>query len=254
MKRALLSFLAATAVLLSGTSVVRAKTVVPDGLVLPARLNSTLSSKNSKPGEVVTARIMQNVPLPDGGKIPAGATLEGRVISVDPASRENGGGITFRFDTLKVSQEKIPIAVHLRAIASFMDVNKAQLPTTTSDRGGSPDSWTTIQIGGDVVYRGGGPVKNRAGNVGVPVEGGVMSRLSANSARGCRDADERPMALWLFSSDACGTYDLPDLAVDHVAQPTETGEIRLRSSKGNVNVRSGAGLLLRVEAPGDPEL
>ena len=53
-----------------------AQEAIPAGTVLPARLNSSLDSHKSRPGQVITARIMQDVPLP-GGKIRAGAQLIG---------------------------------------------------------------------------------------------------------------------------------------------------------------------------------
>src|SRR6202022_477494 len=42
---------------------------IPPGTILPVRLNSSLSSAESKPGQIISARIMQDVPLATGGKI-----------------------------------------------------------------------------------------------------------------------------------------------------------------------------------------
>lgn len=234
----------------------RAGTQIPGGTVLPARLNSGLSSKKVRPGQTVTARIMQSVPLPDGAKIPAGALLVGRVVSVTPAANGAAASISLRFDFLKMPHEQIALTMHLRALASFMEVEAAQDPLAGSDRGTPESVWTTTQIGGEVVYRGGGHVEGRFGRrVGEPVPGGVLGRLNASSSGECRgdDADGRPQALWLFSSNACGAYGLPHLTVEHTGQTAPPGEITLRSDKGDVNVRSGAGLLLRVNAAADPQ-
>ncbi len=243
----------AVSALLFATAAVNATTVVPDSTVLPVYLNAALSSRKTKPGEVITARIMQDVPLPGDLKIPAGAKLAGQVTAVRPASGSDGGSISFRFDTLRLSHENVRLVVHLRAIASTREVRHAQLPLNT-DPGTAENSWTTVQIGGDVVYRGGGPVTNRSGVVGKPVENGVLGRLDSNPGRGCRGdgTGERAQALWLFSSDACGTYDLEHVTIvrtDRTPASAGKGEITLRSSKGDVNVRTGAGLLLRVDAP-----
>src|ERR1700722_15516414 len=78
----------------------QADTVVPDSTIIPVRLNSTLSSRSAKPGQLITARVMQDVPLPDSAKIPAGATLAGKVTSVQRASGSNGGSISLVFQTL----------------------------------------------------------------------------------------------------------------------------------------------------------
>jgi hypothetical protein len=177
----------------------------------------------------------------------------GHLTSVTSASTGSRARISLRFDTLKISRQRTPIATHLRAIASFVEVEQAQIPPTGPDRGTPEAAWTTVQIGGDTVYRGGGPVEGAFGNVGKPVYDGVLSRLSPNQDRGCRgpiDANDAPQALWVFSSDACGLYGLPHLKIAHAGRTDPKGEIILESTKGKVNVRSGAGLLLRVDSAG----
>lgn len=228
-----------------------AATSIPQGTVLPLRLNSTLSSAKGKPGQIITARVMQDVPLPDGRAIRAGATVIGHVTSVTPASNGSRASISLRFDTLKISHQRISIVAHLRALASFVEVEQAQIPPEGPDRGTPEEAWTTVQIGGDTVYRGGGPVEGAFGDVGKPVYGGVLARLSANPEGGCRgqaDASEALQALWVFSSDACGTYSLPNLKIVHAGRTSPTGEIILESTKDQINVHAGAGMLLRVDS------
>jgi hypothetical protein len=248
-------YAAALAVLLLATAGLHAGTSIPDGTVLPARLNTTLSSKNAKAGQTVTARIMQNVPLPGGAKIPEGATLVGRVTRVTTASNGTFGTISVRFNFLRMPHEHIALTTHLRAIASFTEVEQAQVPVVGSDRGTPASAATTIQIGGETVYRGGGHVDGKFGRVGEPVYDGVLGHLYASADGECRGdtSADPPQALWLFSSDACGAYGMPDLVVAHPRRSVEPGEITLRSTKGDVNVRSGAGLLLRVGLPPDPQ-
>jgi hypothetical protein len=231
----------------------RADESIPAGTIIPVMLNSTLSSAKCKPGQIITARVMQDVPLWSGATIHAGAKVIGQVISVTPASNGAPASISFRFDALKTAHGKIPIATNLRAIASFVEVDQAQIPITGPDRGTSEDAYTTVQIGGDAVYRGGGPVVGSEGRVGKPVGNGVLSRLSSNPDRGCRgsiDANDAPQALWVFSSDACGAYGLPNLTIRHAGRTDPAGEISLESNKGQVNLNAGAGILLRVNAPG----
>ncbi|HEX4001749.1 MAG TPA: hypothetical protein VHX36_03825 [Candidatus Acidoferrales bacterium] len=231
----------------------RAAESIPPGTILPAHLNSTLSSAKAKPGQIVTARVMQDVPLNDGRTIRAGATIIGHITGVTRASNGNAARVSLRFDTLKLSHQRIPIITNVRAIASFIEVEGAQIPVTGPDRGTPPDAWTTTQIGGDAVYRGGGPVEGPEGNVGTPVSDGVLVRLNANPDRGCRgamDANDTPQALWVFSSDACGTYGLPDLKIVQAGRSDPVGEIVLESTRGEVKVNGGAGLLLRVDSAG----
>jgi hypothetical protein len=237
-----------TSIFLIFATVLPAAQSVPAGTVLAVRLNSTLSSANSRAGQIVTARVMQDTPLPGGSKIHAGAKVIGHVVNVTPATNA-GASIAVRFDTLQTAQGKVPITTNLRAIASFVAVEQAQIPIDGPDRGTSEYAWITEQIGGDTVYRGGGPVDNFNGKVGIPVAGGVLSHLTANPDRGCRgaiNANDSPQAVWVFSSDACGTYGLSNVVVRHTGRTDPAGEIDFTSSSGQVKIHSGAGILLRI--------
>jgi len=116
-----------------------AQNTIPAGTILPVALNSSLNSRKVKPGQVITARVMQDVPLP-GSTIHAGAKVVGRVIDVKPANGGSGAQISFRFDTLVVSKRRIPITTNLRAAASMMAVEAAQLPESGPDRGTSQNA------------------------------------------------------------------------------------------------------------------
>ena len=130
-----------------------AATLVPDSSILPARLETSISSKNAKVGELIRARIMQAVPLLGDATIPAGSVLTGKVTAVQVATGGDGGSLAFRFDTLHIAHENVLLTLRLSAIASDQEVRQAQLPRN-SDPTESSNSWTTLQIGGDVVYRG----------------------------------------------------------------------------------------------------
>lgn len=221
---------------------------LPVGTILPVRLDSSITSK-AKAGQTIRARLMQNVPLPDQGRIRSGARVTGQIISVDAGAPGSGARISFRFDTLTVSGWHSTITVDLRALASTVDVEDAGVPSVGPDRGTSVEAYTTVQVGGDVVYRGGGHVMRDKEIVGEPVSDGVLVRVSANPERGCRGAlDERqwPQALWVFSSDACGVYGFRELKIAESGRETPLGQITIAAENGNVNIRAGSGMLLRV--------
>lgn len=52
----------------------------------------------------------------------------------------------------------------------------------------------------------------------------------------------------MFSSDACGLYDLSDLILVHAGRTQPVGQITLRAAKGKLNVASGSGMLLRISS------
>jgi len=231
-----------------------AQNTIPAGTIVPVALNSSLNSRKVKPGQVITARVMQDVPLSPGSTIHAGAKVIGRVIDVKPANGGTGAQVSFRFDTLVVSKRRIPIITNLRALASMMAVEAAQLPESGPDRGTSQNAWTTDQIGGEVVYRGGGPVADGLRSVGEPTYGGVLVHVSAKPGSPCRgeiEGNDRLQALWVFSSDACGVYDFAGLAIVHAGRTDPVGEITLASDKGELNIRAGSGMLLRVNKTTD---
>jgi hypothetical protein len=221
---------------------------ISEGTILPVRLDSALGSA-SNPGGRLTATVMQNVPLPEGASIRAGTKLIGHVTSVRRANVTAPSEVSFRFDEIALPKRAVPITAYLRAIAGFVEVYEAQIPATGSDRGTSPNVYVTQQIGGDIVYRGGGPVEEDGKTVGQPVYDGVLTWVQSN-ATACSDGldNSRMQAMWVFSADACGTYGLPGISIAHAGRSNPVGEVTLRSDKAQLKVSSGAGLLLRVIA------
>jgi hypothetical protein len=230
-----------------------AQDTVPAGTILPAQLNSSLRSEKARPGDAIEARIMQDVPLPGNSparsKIRAGTKIIGHVVDVRPARGAKVAAISLRFDSLVWGKKRIPVTTNLRAMASMMEVSGAQVPETGPDRGTSEFEWTTDQIGGEVNYRAGGIVADGLKTVGHSAMDSTLAPVRAKPGTECRstvEGNDSPQALWLFSSDACGLYGFPELVLAHAGRTDPLGEITLVSRKGNVNLRAGSGVLLRV--------
>jgi hypothetical protein len=229
---------------------VYAQKSVPVGTILPVRLDSSLSKK-SKPGETIRARIMQDAPLGNGSKIPDGSEVKGHVVSVALGVDGKSSEITFEFDQLTDSHHTVHVMMDLRALASPLEVDDAELPDTGPDRGTPSTAYTTTQIGADeVVYRGGGHVMNASEIVGEPVPpNGVLVHVRPNLMEGCRGSvgdNQSPQALWLFASDACGIYGYSDVRILNSGRNVPRGQIVLKAERGNLNIRSGSGMLLRI--------
>lgn len=230
------------------TSLAFGQNSIPAGAVLPASLNTSLNSRKSVSGKIITARIMQDVPLADGRRMHTGAKLIGRVISVQPPGTAQAAEITIQFDRIKLGHADIPIRTNLRAMASLRDVEDAQTPTTGPDRG-TPSTWITRNlVGGEVAYGDGGPVARGTDIVGTALADGILVPVAANPRAGCRGEifdNHHEQALWVFSSDACGIYGYPDVHIAQSGRAEPLGTIRFTSARDFV-IRSGTGMLLRV--------
>jgi hypothetical protein len=225
---------------------------IPSGTILPVRLNSTVSSAKSKPGWMITGRIMQDIPLSSGIRIKEGSKVVGHIVEVTPASAGKTARISLQFDKLIWGHQTIAIATNLRAIAGFMRINEAQTPPIGPGESDVYRWLTTVQIGGDIVYGEGGPVTTANDPndvVGKAVNGGVLSQVRANEGANCRgatDGNEAPQALWVFSSDACGTYGLEHISIVSAGRSGVTGVIVFSSDRENLKIPGGAGMLLRI--------
>lgn len=226
---------------------------LPAGTILPARMETSINSEKAKAGQEIHARVMQDVPLPDRGKIRRGSLVFGHVKEASAAASGQGGRISLVFDRARSGLVMIPIRTDLRVIASLLDVDEAQIQEYGGDRGTPTSAFTTTQIGGDMVYRGGGHVMNGSSVVGEPVPYGVLARAREVEDSGCRgsvDGNDAPQALWIFSTDACGVYGYPWLRIAHAGRTEPVGEIILESDRGNVQIRAGSAMLLRVVRSG----
>jgi hypothetical protein len=227
---------------------------VPGGTILPVQLDGAFSVKDAQKGQAIETKLAQEVVLPNGDKIPARTSVKGSVVSVTRDGEGPGVTITLKFTNLEGRKESTPISTFLRAIASYRAVYNSHLPISGSTDAGTPAGWsTTYQIGGDIRYGDGGAVRSHAKQkVGKGVRGGVLVHVKANPARGCEgptNRDDYLQALWVFSADACGVYDLNDMKIAHTGKSAPIGEISLHFEKDDIKLESGTGILLRTVIP-----
>jgi hypothetical protein len=231
---------------------------IPAGTVLPVMTNTTVDAGKAKPGDKLSARLMQDVVLPSGEKIRRGAKLEGQVVQAS-SSNSTSATLAVRFDRLISDGKQFPLTVRLRALASMMDVFDAQLPVGTfDDYGPSIDDWTTVQVGGAAVYLGDGTVRDGMQVIGrAPGYGIVTAKLVPAPKLGCKAIpaeSQSDQSLWVFSPWACGTYGFEDLTIAHHGVTSPVGTIELTAS-ARFRVKAGSGWLLCVvaaEAPANP--
>jgi len=238
-----LAFIAFLAIPLSS----RAQNALPSGTILPISLDTGLNAAKLHPGRQIRATVMQAVP---GTQIRRRAHVTGSVVQVG-ASNNGHIKLTIEFDAVEIDHRMVPMKTNLRAVASYLAVQEAQIPEEMASRGMTPDNWTTQQIGGEQFYRG-GPVSSGMATVGQTTPWGALDLPRTQRGEPCRGSigeNRRPQAMWLFSSDACGVYSLGDIRIIHAGRSNPTGVIILESTSGKLKLGSGTGFLLRVSSP-----
>jgi hypothetical protein len=227
---------------------------IPVGTVLPVRLDDALDVKTARVAQVIEARIAQEVPLPGKQKIPLRSVVIGSVLSIGKAADGTGVSVTIRFNRLEdKKQPPIAMATSVRAMASYLAVRSAQLPAGGGPDAGTPSGWAdTVQIGGDIRFGDGGKVRNlQKQTVGKGVLGGVLAHLSPNPSGGCeggQPGNDELQALWVFSANACGVYDLKEVKIVHNGKTDPVGDITLEFAKDDAELAAGTALLLRTVA------
>ena len=225
--------------------------LIPAGTILPVSLNSTLRSDKSRSGETITATLMQNVPLAEGKTLRAGSRITGHVVAViNPGKGSDDSGISFQFEQVRLGNQTVPVTTSLRAVASWMEVSDAQVPTGGGDVD-SASSWTLVQIGGDQVSYGmGGPVMLGSETTGTYTSQGVLAKPDVRPSAECggnMDSSANPQAFGVFSVNACGAYGLGDVQIVRSGSTEGLGEVTLVSHRKALKLGKGSALLLQVE-------
>lgn len=226
---------------------------IPGGTILPVILETPIWFAKTQAGQTVRGELAQDVPLPDGSKVPRGSKIQGHVTQVTPGANSSGPTVALQFDKLQLAGQWLPIVTNLRAIAGFMEVQEAHVPTEAPGEGSVYDWLPTMQIGGDSVYGVGGPVmsaEDPSKKIGKSVGNGVLVQVSAKEGTPCRgdiDNNNGPQALWVFSGHACGVYGIEHLKIQRAGRTDPMGTIVLSADTPNVKLNGGDGLLLRID-------
>ncbi|MGC2111038.1 MAG: hypothetical protein WA655_16075 [Candidatus Korobacteraceae bacterium] len=215
---------------------------LPPGTALPVMLSTGLNAKNTKVGQKIEGRLMQEVTLQSGPIIKSGSHVTGHVVEVS-RPRGSGSRIVVAFDQLQDEGKFISLNVSLRALAESENVFQAGVPAGSAGASESSDEWVTKQVGGEFVFRGRGTLESSQGKVGRWSGTGVWGQLAPAGDCPATDANGQEQALWIFSTTACGLYGFEHMKLTHAGNTDPLGQITLESTE-DVEVRGGSGWLL----------
>ncbi len=222
---------------------------IPSGTLLPVMLDNTIDSDKSKPGQQISAKLRQEVPLPDGGKIKRDTKVLGHVVSASPPVGNNLAQLTVQFDKIEIDKRLVRISVGLRAFASMELVAQAREPANANSGNGT-SAWdlNLSQVGGQIAFTGKKIVKYKGQVVGrIPEPGAVLAVPMANPEGGCsgRGSNTAEQAFWVFSTNACGIYGDEDMTMVSGIGGATPGQIVFKSPK-RFTLSGGSGWLLQL--------
>jgi hypothetical protein len=84
-----------------------------------ARLDKKVDAKSAKVGDVVTAKLMDDIHCPDGLVMPKDSTLSGHVVEVQASQKKSDSKLVLLFDQLTIKgKPPIPVKVTLMGLVS----------------------------------------------------------------------------------------------------------------------------------------
>jgi len=99
--------------------------ILPEGSILVAKLETSLSSASSKEGDAILARLAEDVKVGDKVVLKEGTELRGRVVSAVPSGRVKGRArLAFDFDRIVVGGRERAAA--LRAVDITAESSKGK--------------------------------------------------------------------------------------------------------------------------------
>jgi hypothetical protein len=215
---------------------------LPGETAIPVIFTHTIDAKNAKAGDVVTAKTMQVVLLPNGEELPKGTLVTGHVVEARPFKFDETPYAVQQPSYLSIQLDHVAenqVATSVRALASAMAVGEALRPQHIDE---TDQPGTMMLIGGGHYS----PVGKRVTDgpyddiVGYKKKQGVFARLLPGGP-GC-NGTQTEQAVAIFSPDACGLFDFYS---DHLT--AKDGVFRLESTHQTVNIRAGSAALVQVE-------
>jgi hypothetical protein len=215
---------------------------LPSETAIPVVFTHTVDAKKAKAGDVVTAKTMQVVLLPNGEQLPKGTLVTGHVVEASPFKFDETPYAVQQPSYLSIQLDHVAdnqAAITVRALAS----NSAVQATFTPEGIDEPYGMGTMVLVGGARYS---PIAKRVTDgpyddiVGYRKKQGVFARLLAGG-EGC-DGTQTEQSVAIFSPGACGLYGFSGYNFT-----AKNSIFRVASTHYTVNIRSGSAALLQVQ-------
>ena len=240
-----LSFLA----LLGSVAMVPASRAItlPAQTTIPVIFTHTENAAKAKAGDVVTAKTMQVVVLPNGDQLPKGSMVTGHIVEARPFKFDDTPYAAQQASYLSIKIDQVgkdgtgPVVTTVRALADPISVEEALTPHGIDET----DYPGTVTLIGGAHYS---PVDKHVTYgaeddiVAYNKKQGVFAHLLPGGAD-C-PGTQTEQAVGVFSPDACGLYGFGSV---HLSEDTASGTFRLASTHRTVVLYAGSAALLQVQ-------
>jgi hypothetical protein len=221
---------------------------LPGETAIPVVFTHTENAAKAKAGDVVTAKTMQVVLLPNGNQLPKGSLVIGHIVEARPFKFDDtdyavqqASYLSIKIDQVVDKSGPTPVVASVRAMADPVSTQEARsahgidetdyLGTVTLIGGAhySPiDRHVTYGLDDDVV------AYNK--------KQGVFAHLLPGGAS-C-PGTQTEQSVGVFSPDACGLYGFGSV---HLSEDSAAGSFRLVSTHHTVVLYAGSAALLQVQ-------
>jgi len=240
-----LSFLA----LLGSVAMVPASRAItlPAQTTIPVIFTHTENAAKAKAGDVVTAKTMQVVVLPNGDRLPKGSMVTGHIVEVRPFKFDDTPYTAQQASYLSIKIDQVgkdgtgPVVTTVRALADPISTEEALTPHGIDET----DHPGTVTLIGGAHYS---PVDKHVTYgvdddvVAYNKKQGVFAHLLPGGAD-C-PGTQTEQSVGVFSPDACGLYGFGSV---HLSEDTASGTFRLASTHRTVVLYAGSAALLQVQ-------
>lgn len=241
-----LSFLA----LLGSVAMVPASRAItlPAQTTIPVVFTHTENAAKAKAGDVITAKTMQVVLLPNGDQIPKGSLVIGHIVEArpfqfddTPYAAQQPSYLSIKIDQVGNKSGPSSVVTSVRALADPISVKDALYPHGIDET----DHPGTVTLVGGAHYS---PIDKHVTYgleddvVAYNKKQGVFAHLLPGGAS-C-PGTQTEQSVGVFSPDACGLYGFGSV---HLSEDGASGTFRLASTHRTVVLYAGSAALLQVQ-------